>query len=303
MNVTVKQLRIFIEVARKRSFAAAAKQLHLSQPAISLAIQNLEQHIGGKLFDRNTRHLELTPEGQLFYPTATNLLTQWSDALEDVNNLFTLKRGKLNMAVMPSFASNDLPDIAALYHKQYPHINLAINSIVMDDAIENVRKGHCELAIMFAGQNMQGVEFTPLFSDQFMLIYAQSYASQLDGISESNSLNALLGLPMIAMDKDSSVRGWVDEVIQTYGVLPKIVAEVNQLETLGRLVAKGMGVGIVPSLCREQMQSFGLIMQPLPAELLTREVGIVTPMNQGLSSAGQAMISVLTDFYAHKKSK
>lgn len=300
MNVTVKQLRIFIEVARQLSFAAAAKHLHLTQPAISLAIQSLEQHVGGKLFDRNTRHLELTPEGLQFYPTATGLLNQWSEAMEDVNNLFTLQRGKLNMAVMPSFASNGLPDIVARYHEQYPQINLAIDSIVMDEAVEKVRKGRCELAVMFAGQNMQGVNFMPLFSDNFMVVFAEPYKTKLDRLDISVNLKTLFELPMVAMNKDSSVRRWIDDVIQTHNEQPKIVAEVNQLETLGRFVAKGMGIGIVPSLCREQMQSFGLTMQPLSETFLTREVGIVTPMNQSLSTAGQAMVSVLKTFYSIK---
>ena len=297
MNVTVKQIRIFIEVARQLSFAAAAKHLHLSQPAISLAIQNLEQHVGGKLFDRNTRHLELTPEGQLFYPTATALLNQWSDALKDVNNLFTLQRGKLNMAVMPSFASNDLPDIVAHYHQQYPNINLAIENIVMDQAIDKVRKGRCELAVIFAGQNMQGVHFTPLFSDQFSLIYAANYQSTIQRLNKQNDLPGLLSLPMIAMDKDSSVRRWIDDVLDGYHVEPKIVAEVNQLETLGRLVAKGMGVGIVPNLCRAQMQSLEVSMHPLGEKFLMKDVGVVTPQGHGLSQAGAAMVDVLKTFY------
>ena len=297
MNVTIKQIRIFIEVARHLSFAAAAKHMHLSQPAISLAIQNLEQHVGGKLFDRNTRHLELTPEGQLFYPTASALLNQWSDALHDVNNLFALQRGKLNMAVMPSFASNDLPEIVARYHQQYPNINLAIDNIVMDHAIDKVRKGRCELAVIFAGQNMQGVQFTPLFSDQFSLIYAAKYQSTIQRLNKQDDLPGLLSLPMIAMDKDSSVRRWVDDVIDDYNVQPKIVAEVNQLETLGRFVAKGMGVGIVPNLCRAQMQSFEVNMHPLGDTFLSKEVGIVTPVDHCLSRAGEAMVDVLKAHY------
>lgn len=201
------------------------------------------------------------------------------------------------MAVMPAFAANGLPDVVAKYHAEYPQINLAIDNIVMDQAIEKVRSGGCELAIIFAGQNMHGVNFTPLFNDHFMAIYGEAYDDQLSGVNLSASLSALLELPMIAMDKDSSVRRWVDDEFKQYDVQPNIIAEVNQLETLGRLVAKGMGVGIVPSLCQEQMQGFGLSMQALNNDALSRQVGIVTAKNQGLSSAGQAMITVLQEYY------
>lgn len=297
MNVTVKQLRIFIEVARQLSFATAATHLHLTQPAVSLAVQNLEQHIGGKLFDRSTRHLELTPEGQVFYPTALQLINQWSDALESVNSLFTLQRGKLNMAAMPSFASNGLPDIVMAYHQKYPHIDLAIDSIVMDQVIDAVRKGRCELGVIFAGQNMQGVSFSPLFNDGFMAIYSDAHKAFLDDHDLSVNWQALFELPMVVMDKDSSLRHWIDLEIQTHDVQAHVVAEVNQLETLGHFVAKGLGVGIVPCLCREQMQTMGLNMQILDASFLSRQVGIVTPLNHNLSVPAQAMVSALESHY------
>lgn len=298
MNVTVKQLRIFTEVARQLSFAAAAKHLHLSQPAISLAIQNLEQHIGGKLLDRNTRHLQLTPEGQQFYPKALQLLNQWSQTLGDVNSLFTLPRGSLSLSVMPAFASNDLADIVARYHQAHPSVDLSIDNIVMDQAIDNVRQGRCELAVIFAGQNMKGVNFTPLFQDHFMMIYSDQHKAQLQGCNLTTDLSRFFELPMIAMDAHSSVRRWVDDAILSHGGEVRIVAQVNQLETLGRLVAKGMGVGIVPSLCAQQMQTMGLNMQPLSPEFLCRDVGVVSAMNQSLSQPAKAMVDLLQQFYS-----
>ncbi|NVK36572.1 MAG: LysR family transcriptional regulator [Gammaproteobacteria bacterium] len=298
MNVTVKQLRIFVEVARHLSFAAAGNHLHLSQPAISLAIQNLEQHIGGKLFDRNTRHLALTPEGQSFYPTALGLLNQWSQALDDVHNLFTLQRGKLNMAVMPSFGSNGLEDVVAQYHKLYPEINLAIDNIVMDQAIEGVRKGRYEMAVMFAAQNMNAVEFTPLFTDHFMAIYSDEYAQLLNGVNLQENWQALFDCPMVVMDKDSSIRRWIEEEVQSQQLQIQTVAEVNQIETLGRFVAKGLGVGIVPSLCQQQMQGLGLHMQALGDQVQSREVGVVTSSQHSLSTAAQSMLKLLQNLYA-----
>ncbi len=298
MNVTVKQLRIFVEVARHLSFAAAGNHLHLSQPAISLAIQNLEQHIGGKLLDRNTRHLALTPEGQLFYPTAVRLLNQWSQALDDVHNLFTLQRGKLNMAVMPSFGANGLEDVVARYHESYPEINLAIDNIVMDQAVEGVRKGRYELAVMFAAQNMQGVEFTPLFSDHFMAIYSDEHASLLNSVNLQEDWQALFDCPMVVMDKDSSLRRWIEDEVQAQQLQIRTVAEVNQLETLGRFVAKGLGVGIVPTLCQQQMQTLGLHMQPLGEQLQSRQVGVVTSSQHSLSAAAQSMLQVIQNLYA-----
>ncbi len=295
MNVTVKQVRLFVEVARSLSFARAAEAMHLSQPAVSLAIQNLEQAIGGKLFARSTRSLELTPEGQAFFPTATRLLNEWEEALDDVNNLFTMQRGKLNMAVMPSFSTNVLPDLVRQYHQLYPQVNLSIQNIVMDDAIESVRKGRNELAISFASENMNGLNFTPLYDVTFMAVYSDHFLPNLKDVNLTDNWSALFDLPMVAMDKDSTVRRWLDETSQAQGLQSKIVAEVNQLDSLGQLVSMGIGVGIVPSLCADQMTQMGLHMQKISGEILRQPVGVVTKNQSPLSAAGKGMVELLKD--------
>jgi LysR family carnitine catabolism transcriptional activator len=295
MNVTVKQVRLFVEVARSLSFARAAEAMHLSQPAVSLAIQNLEQAIGGKLFARSTRSLELTPEGQAFFPTATRLLNEWDEALDDVNNLFTMQRGKLNMAVMPSFSTNVLPDLVRQYHQLYPQVNLSIQNIVMDDAIESVRKGRNELAISFASENMNGLNFTPLYDVTFMAVYSDHFLPNLKDVNLTDNWSALFDLPMVAMDKDSTVRRWLDETSQAQGLQSKIVAEVNQLDSLGQLVSMGIGVGIVPSLCADQMTQMGLHMQKISGEILRQPVGVVTKNQSPLSAAGKGMVELLKD--------
>ena len=293
VNVTIKQLKLFVEVARTLSFARAAVASHLSQPAVSLAIQNLEQSIGGKLFARSTRSLELTPEGREFYPTATRLLNDWNEALDDVHNLFTMQRGKLNLAVMPSFSANVLPEVIRQYHTLYPQVNLAIQNIVMDEAIESVRKERNELAISFAAENMSGLVFTPLYEVTFMAVYSDHFADRLKNTNLTEDWSALFELPMVAMDKDSTVRRWLDEKATEQGLNVNIVTEVNQLDTLGRLVSTGIGVGIVPSLCEEQMKGMGLHLQKISDEILKQTVGAVTRDKSPLSSAGQGMLDLL----------
>ena len=295
MNVTIKQVKLFVEVARSLSFARAAESMHLSQPAVSLAIQNLEQAIGGKLFARSTRSLELTPEGQAFFPTATRLLNDWDEALDDVHNLFTMQRGKLNMAVMPSFSTNVLPGLVRQYHEQYPQVNLSIQNIVMDDAIESVRKSRNELAISFSSENMNGLDFTPLYDVTFMAVYSEHFVPQLQGVNLTEDWSPLFDLPMVAMDKDSTVRRWLDESTQAHDLQSNIVAEVNQLDSLGQLVSMGLGVGIVPSLCEGQMKDMGLHMQTISTDILRHPVGVVTRNQSPLSAAGKGMLQLLKD--------
>src|SRR6266702_1801871 len=109
--MTGKQLRVFLALAETLSFATAADRLHMSQPALSLSLKNLENQVGGRLLARTTRHVRLTPEGESLLPRARQLLADWEDAEEMLRHRFTLKRGHVTIAAMPSFAGNVLPGI------------------------------------------------------------------------------------------------------------------------------------------------------------------------------------------------
>ena len=89
--MTVKQLRAFLAVAQSLSFAQACERLHLSQPALSLAIKNLEQSLGGQLLVRTTRSVALTPEGETLLPIAVRLLADWDNAEDLLRQHFTLQ--------------------------------------------------------------------------------------------------------------------------------------------------------------------------------------------------------------------
>lgn len=109
--MTVKQIRAFLAVAHSLSFALACERLHLSQSALSLTIKALEEGLGGRLFTRNTRNVALTPEGEALLPLARRLIADWDNAEDELRQRFTLQRGRVTVAAMPSFAGNLLPPI------------------------------------------------------------------------------------------------------------------------------------------------------------------------------------------------
>jgi LysR family carnitine catabolism transcriptional activator len=84
MKITIKQITAFVAVAQSQSYAEACDRIHLSQPALSITIKNLEDVLGGTLLTRTTRTLALTPEGQAFLPVAQRLLADWDHALGDI---------------------------------------------------------------------------------------------------------------------------------------------------------------------------------------------------------------------------
>src|SRR5690349_19963292 len=110
-SMTPRRLKAFTVVAQTVSSARACERLHLSQPALSLAIRSLEEALGGRLLTRTTRQVRLTPEGAALLPHAIQLLADWENVRERMQQRFTLQRGHVTVAAMPSFASNVLPGI------------------------------------------------------------------------------------------------------------------------------------------------------------------------------------------------
>ena len=147
MTIPINQVIAFTTVARTGSFAEAALQLHLSQPALSIAIKNLEQALGGRLLARTTRSVTLTPEGKAFYPVARRLLADWDQSLQDVRNHFELRRGKLDIAAMPTYTANLLPKILAAFHRHYPDVHVTVHDVIAENVVEMVREARCELGI------------------------------------------------------------------------------------------------------------------------------------------------------------
>jgi LysR family transcriptional regulator, carnitine catabolism transcriptional activator len=285
MNISYRQLQAFICVAKCATFAEAAEKMFISQPALSSAIKKMEIQLGGSLFNRTTRKVELSPEGATFLPVALRLMNDWEDAFNDLHNLFALGRGKLAIAAMPSFAAGHLPKILQLYQAQFPNIKLSIADIVMESVYKEVREGRVEIGFTFEHERQDGTVFHPLFTDNFMVIFPNQHPlSQLDHIDWRD----IVDYPFVAMNKDSAMRGWIQHHVQDLGYNLNVVAEAGQLATLGQFVSHGLGVSVVPCLCQQQMSGSGLQSVALKDSGLSKQVGMIKSSRNNLSVSAAA---------------
>lgn len=290
MNISIKQVRAFVAVAKTQSFTEACAAVHLSQPALSIAIKNLEEEVGGQLLVRTTRTLALTAEGEAFLPTAERLLADWDNALEDVHNRFALQRGRVAIAAMPSFAMNMLPQAILNYRRNYPHINVTVHDVLAEDVIDMVRNGRVEVGVSFDPGETEDLKFEPLFEDQMVAVLHDDHPL----ITESKvSWDALLESDFMALQRPSSIRLMLEKRLKQVGINLAVEFETHQLATIGRMVATGLGVGAVPALCIRQMQELGAHCRQLVDPEISRRVGIVTRRRYSLSLAAQEMVKQL----------
>ncbi|MWJ28424.1 LysR family transcriptional regulator [Halomonas sediminis] len=288
--MTVKQLRAFLAVAQTLSFTQACERLHLSQPALSLTIKGLEETLGGKLLLRSTRSVRLTPEGESLLPLAKHLLAQWDDAEDLLRQRFTLQLGRLSVAAMPAFACNLLPSALVAFRQRYPKINITVHDVINEEVTEMVRSRQVEMGIAFSPEGAGSLSFTPLFKDQFVAVVPlDSPLASYPALEWS----MLLEEDFITLQRPSMLRRLLEQQLEKRQISLPVAFESHQLSTVGRMVAEGLGVSAVPSMCIRQMHDLGARCIPLTAPGIACIVGILT--HDELSVAAQALREVLRE--------
>jgi LysR family carnitine catabolism transcriptional activator len=288
--VTPRQLQAFTMVAQTLSFSRACERLHMSQPALSLAIRKLEEELGGPLLNRSTRQVKLTPEGAALLPQALQLLADFASVRERVKQRFTLQRGHVAIAAMPSFAGSVLPNILRDYRLQFPNVEVTVHDVINEQAIDMVESGRVELACAFAPEGKTPLVFELLFVDRFIAIVPHD--SPL-AMAKSVSWAELLKHHIIALQRPSSMRRLLEESLAAKGLELRVALECHQLATASRLVAAGAGVSVVPSLLRNQVLALGARCVGLERPVVRQRVGLIMRSDQQLSAAAAALRGML----------
>ena len=127
LNISTRQVRAFLALAQHRNFTRAAQQSHLSQSAFSTMIRTLEEAVGLRLFDRDTRKVDLTPERELFRQGVSRLMEDFRATMADLGEHAARRRGRARIAALPSLAAGWLPGLLAEFRRQHPGIALEVS--------------------------------------------------------------------------------------------------------------------------------------------------------------------------------
>ena len=284
MNLSTRQLRAFLALAEQRSFTRAASIISLSQPAFSELIRSLEDDLGQRLFDRSTRHVELTLEGREFEIAARRVLAELENAVAGARAYATRQRGRVSIALLPSLAAGWLPGILAEFRGRYPAIDLEVHDVLSEPCIERVRAGKADFAIAAARGNTPELTAEPFCSDRFHLVCPAGHA-----LARATSLRPrdLAAYPFIHLSRTSSVRQYLDAAIHPQQM--NTLLEVDQLATVVGMVGAGLGISIVPSLTLFYFDDPRIARKPLRWRGLERRLYIVRHRDRGLSIAAKSL--------------
>ncbi|RST53185.1 LysR family transcriptional regulator [Variovorax sp. MHTC-1] len=286
-DLSARQLRAFLALADLRHFTRAAEACHLSQPAFSTLVRALEESVGARLFDRNTRSVQLTPEGRLFEPSARRLLADMGRALGDLGDHVERRKGRVHIAALPSLAAGWLPALFAEFHQTWPGIELVLSDQLSDACIDLVRGGQADFALASGGTRVADaaeLRTRVLCTDRFHLVCRADHPLA----SEPRlTLRKLAPWPFIHMTRNSSVRQALEAALHPLAM--NTVLEVEQLATVMGMVEAGLGISVVPTLTLYQFRRETIATRPLPMPQLTRRIYLVQRREGSLSAAARAL--------------
>ncbi|WP_374528182.1 LysR family transcriptional regulator [Acinetobacter sp.] len=291
--MTLKQLKAFLALARSLNYANASNELHLSQSALSLTIKTLEEELGGKLFKRNTRRVELTFEGKSLIPYAKKLLANWEDMEKDVKQRFKLQRGTLSIASMPFVTHAIMPNVIQNFLTLHPNINFSIHDITNEKIIENVLDGIFELGISFEPQQVDTLEFLPLFNEDFLALLPKNHP-----LADAKSLTwkALCANPFVTLQQPSIVRHLIEENCAQNNTQLDLKLECHQISSLSSFVALGIGVSVIPRHFQQFIDTDKNVLIELQDQDLIKSVGIIYKKNFEISNITAQFIETLKQY-------
>ncbi|RZL63885.1 MAG: LysR family transcriptional regulator [Variovorax sp.] len=292
-DLSARQLRAFVALADQRNFTRAAQSCHLSQPAFSALIRTLEDAMGTRLFDRDTRSVQLTPEGRLFDGAARRLLDDMQGVIGDLSDHIERRKGRVSIAALPSLAAGWLPAILAEFMHAWPGISVELHDALSDACLAQLRNHQADfvLAASDAGRAASGdLRGRKLCSDRFHLVCRADHP-----LAHVHRLSAkqLAPWPFIQMSRNTSVRQSLDVALHPLRL--NTVFEVEHLATVMGLVEAGVGISVVPALTLFHFKRDTLVTRPLPVAGLTRTIYLVQRREGSLSVAAQTLHDLIVE--------
>jgi DNA-binding transcriptional LysR family regulator len=292
-DLSSRQLKCVVSLARYGSFVAAASDLGLSQPALTRAIMRVEATLGIRLFTRSTRRVALTAAGREFVPVAERLLADLEIGIRNMQALGGQQRGRLVIACLMSVAYGALPEVIADYRKRHEGVDLEIREGVLSAIAEDVRSGLADFGIgdvTGASAIPASIDVEPLAEEGFHVVMRRNHP-----LARKRTLRIadLAAETLIAMPFGAGMRRSIDVAATAADVAFDRTVTVSQFATIFKLVQTGVGLSIVPESALATAVGGGIVSRPLDARRLTRRLGLLRLRDRVPSPAAEGFITLV----------
>lgn len=242
-NITIKQCRYFVAVAKYGGMAQAARNIYISQPAIAQAMDKLEANCGYKIFIRNhAKGFDLTPKGRATLIEVENILAQTDNAARAINAIKNNEQGKIRLGCFSSIAPFYLAKIVKQFNQKYPQITIEFFELLHGDMVGKLQDDKLDLALMYdMALEQHNVAYEPLLALKPYIILPKNHEfAGRKKIKISNLINE----PYVLFDAAGS-REYFYKMFSNVGFVPNISFKSTSIEVVKSAVANGLGYSIL----------------------------------------------------------
>ncbi len=291
------QLNTFLEVARLSSFSRAAVTCYRTQPAISAQIRLLEEEVGARLFDRGGGKVALTAAGRVFHEYASRLRQLRKEGVDAVADLNHTPRGELSLAANEGSCLHVLPEVFARFIRQHPAVRVHIRRGEHSDIMEAVLENRVDFGLLSLPAGDPRLQVVPLHRDEIVAVAPPGHPLAPRAAREKDGPAAVewarvAEYPLV-LPKSGGTRDALDEQLQPFASRLKISMELESTELIKSFAAAGLGIGFVAqTMALTEARSGELLLLPLAAPKLYRELGLVFRRDRALGRAALAFIDM-----------
>jgi DNA-binding transcriptional LysR family regulator len=295
-NVTLRQLRVFAAVARQLSFGKAAEELHLTPPAVSMQIRELEQQVGLPLFDRSPKRVGLTTTGEYLLGYVLKILANLKDAEDAVARLAGLQGGRLTIG-MVSTAKYFLPRLLTQFHELHPDVEIRLTASGNRELlVVAMQRNEVDLAVMGRPPSSVATQSEPFAPHPHVVVTPPEHPLVAAARCGALPATALLDYGFIVREPGSGTRAALEQYLHQYRIAPRIEMEMASNETIKQAVMAGMGVSFLSLHTIGLELRSGLVATPaIEGMPILRQWYVVNNLAKVLSPAAEAFRSFVLE--------
>ncbi len=302
-SFSLDQLKIFRAIAQQGSFKRAADSLYISQPAVSLQIQNLEAAVGIPLFNRSGRKAELTEGGRIFLEYCGRILELCDESCRALTDLEDLKGGSLVIGASQTTGTYVMPRLIGEFHRRYPEIAVQLRVLSTRRAAYGVAEGKLDLSIIggeIPNELVGRLRIELYAEDELALIVPAQHALANCEVIDKEILYTLR---FIALDPESTTRRVLDEVLRRFNIdvsRLNIEMELSSIEAIKAAVQADLGVAFVSATAIEKEIHLGVLRRVQVSGLtLRRPLSLLTDPQRYESRAAKVFREQILASYAN----
>ena len=296
MNQNLSSYRIFYTVANTGNISKAAKELYISQPAISKSIQKLEESVGCRLFSRSSRGVVLTDEGQLLYEHVKTAFETLTLGEEKLKRSIELGVGHLKIGVSATLCKYMLLPYLKEFIRQNPHITISIHCQSTNDTLKLLEDDKIDIGLIGKPDNVKNIHFDYLEEIEDIFVATKDYLRNLHarGVRKDEILTSST---LMLLDQNNMTRQYIDDYLQENHIVVHDSIDISSMDLLIDFARIGVGVAcVIKSFVQDDLASGALVEIPLGIPIHKREVGFAYRTNSKPSKSLNEFIQFYQNF-------